>query len=200
MNDLAKDAFANVALFIRIVAAGWVSYALLLLLDSNEQLKLFAALKTEPGIYLALTAAGLCGACTYALYMGLLEIFFLFFVIAWVRKWPCTPLPTTLRTLSVGNLLQRMYAERKARYAATDLRVKEVQTRLDTFYAWLVFLYCTATLVAISAGVAWYYQLPNHATEKIAVVAAITWLIAFRADVFITQLEMWLLIKHPQFP
>jgi hypothetical protein len=199
MDELAKNAIAHVSLFIRVVASGLVSYALLLLLDPADRLKLLAVLQTDRGVWLALAGAALSGACAYALYMGVLEHLFLRPVIAWIRRTSPRDLPPALRSMAAGELLRLMYRERKARYAASNERVKELQHRVDTFYAWLVFLYCTATLVGASAIVAYHFDLPDWAWAKAAGICAAIGCTAFCADVFITRIELWLVAKHPQW-
>lgn len=149
-----------------------------------------------------LTAAALCGFCAYALYMGVLENLLLLPVLFWIRGVSSSQLPGDLgnvKELLLGHTVHTLYRERKARYCATDARVRELQSRMDTYYAWLIFLYCFSLLALVGSAVLGYYSINPPAHRYAQAAALLLWFVAFRTDVFTTRVELWKVTHHRQW-
>lgn len=200
MNELAKDLVSSVALFVRVIASGWACLGLLLVvLDDCRQQALLDLLKTPPGVWLVLGATALGGVCAYGLYMSL-ENLLLMPVLLWIRWRFPDELPRALQGWRQLFSLQDqhlLFRERKARYCASDGRVRELQSRLDGYYAWLIFLYCFAEL-AVVLGMVLHWQGAGSAGGAFA-AGLLAFYAAFCADVFVTREEFWLIRHYRQW-
>ena len=76
--------------------------------------------------------------------------------------------------------------------------MKELQTRMDAYYAWLVFAYC---LYILAAGITVYACLTDSGISltRAALLSMGVLIVALSADVAITRDELWLVVNHPQF-
>ena len=202
MLDGVKETLSNFSTVIRVVASGWVTVVLLLLFDPKDDTHLRAViLSTDRGIWLVAIGAGLVGVCAYALYMGFFENVLLFPVLAYIRirfRSEADGVIDSWKLILRGDVTHRLYRERKARYASANERVKEIQSRMDTFYAWLVFLYCLL-LLSVASTVAIRTLGLNLLHWNGRIVIAAIWFVAFCADVSITRDELWLVKNFPQW-
>jgi hypothetical protein len=195
----SKDLLSNFNTIVRVFGSGGVALLILLYLDNGDATHIRCLLQTQRGPWFVSIGAALAAMCSFGLYVGLLEDVFLGLVFLVLRRCfrnETNDIIPDTTAIFRGDVSRHMYRERKARYCAGDPRVRELQCRMDTMYAWLMFLYCTSILVLAEV-----VALANaNAVRRGGLIAVSAWLVAFVADLRISRSEIWLIKHYPQWP
>jgi hypothetical protein len=206
VDNFFKDTLEKLAFFLRSLAPGFVLLgALLVVNDGHPTAAAVRSMFRSDDIWLGIGTGVLLGLIAYAVYAGAFEDLVMLFVVG--------PISRAIARRTSGELDPRLTfwgtvswlsRERWARGCSKQPVVKELQQELDHFYPWLIFLYCSGSLL-----IAGSLFLGLKPVGDVAERAGWHWLLRGAAlflacgvylDVRVTLHEIWLIEDSSQFP